>query len=1528
MAQWLSEMALELRLGAPTPLMSSSTTVAPGFTGLWMKVLGVSRSSLGTTVAPTSLVLRSFTPVGYTASPLAGTLSVQHRNGGHRMGMRFGKSVLSQNLRTGCDLALYLTLFRDSDLKSRGLPVPLTARPGIGALRDAGFEREDSIFRALDQGFGERLQGEPPARGSNRWKDRPLEEMLDVTADPPLLLVQPRYGVEDVRDSTLRTLGVAEADLDIMPRFENFIPDLVLVEAPRTELFELSASGERLPLVPGDERRVLSVVDVKHAAQANPSYEAEVVLYGVTLANWLLHRDLQSQYFVNADLSLWTGGGASQAFLQQALDDGVRDSLELLVAVRKELSPVNVPIYVQAVRRFFSEKLPAIIRRGNQDWQALDWYVGPACGSCDWLAHDGWISRSDRGKVKASPHHYCFLRARATDHLSRLPLATRGSCRVLRKEGHNTVADVAGTTGDERVYRQHTVLRAEKGVLPAAARAIATNETSTDPERTDGGLARYADLDIFISVNFDPGAGLLTGLGLRSRFTPYYPFGEREAEPKTRRLTDRWIVPAKSLDAERSVLLAFLQVVASIFEVASDTSPGRGGPHARKTRAQLLFWDRRQFEELCFALGRHLRAILYDRHQERLVKALFWIFPPEELQEVANVDQRRPSIVFVRDVARRLVRAPAVHALTLFGLVEHYQHEKIPCRLPDQFYREPLSDMIPRERIYELWQLSLGGGAGVVRWGGVVKTMSQLLGGLASTVDQQTRALSSLTGRLREDFREQLRARAPRIALTVPTWARGVAADAKLWIAWKQFEDVLGKVQKHNQYLADPDETEAAYEGLRLSRLVRRSTDDEWEYEVSPDSVNSKLRAPHQFLCLSVDAVPGFAALRVRDVVGAVPRHLVHLGSIPMHRIFSVTLSSLDRAGRRAVVRFNNFYGKVASEQRELRELVIAQLGDSGLGQVTLMEGLGSDVQTRRLVRVLRAIGNPPIAVAAPEAKAALGAEQRIARPGEDEPTPAAQVLWEADVLHSSEFRRRSAADGMACAARGRTGLNASQTEAVRQALWRTLTVIWGPPGTGKTLTCQALLHSLVSKAATVDLKRPYTVLVTGPTYRAVGETIGRLAHGLAEDPASVCRLYPVYSRYRDDRFPLPTDTGTHMEVFETFAEEANAHFRQMAVDFIEGSRVVIVAAVAHQCPRIAEELAKVERDGAEALREVFDFVVIDESSQMDMSIAVAPLALLKRCFQVVVVGDHLQMPPIFVGEPPVGAEHLIGSLQNYLIERFDEVVPVPLLENYRSHHDIVAYTRRLGYPTGLNAANRSTRLHLVRPLEDCMASLAEMGLAASDAWTTLLDPAKPIVAVTYPDGMAGQANGFEADCVAALAHLLRSSTSQHLAGRPGEVTHGPWDDETFWKQGLGIVTPHRAQRAQVVQTLLRTFPNCDPELIEGAVDTVERFQGSERHTIIISFGVGDPDVIRGEERFLLQLERTNVAISRAMAKCIVFLSDEVANHIPEDRRAAETAHALRGVVDEWCDRRITSLVRGSDYDPRGITVRWRDPAV
>lgn len=122
-------------------------------------------------------------------------------------------------------------------------------------------------------------------------------------------------------------------------------------------------------------------------------------------------------------------------------------------------------------------------------------------------------------------------------------------------------------------------------------------------------------------------------------------------------------------------------------------------------------------------------------------------------------------------------------------------------------------------------------------------------------------------------------------------------------------------------------------------------------------------------------------------------------------------------------------------------------------------------------------------------------------------------------------------------------------------------------------------------------------------------------------------------------------------------------------------------------------------------------------------------------------------------------------------------------------------------------------------------------------------------------------------------------------------------------------MTPHRAQRALVVRELRSIFPSDPPNLIDSAVDTVEKFQGGQRHTIVVTFGVGDADVIMGEEAFLMQLERTNVAISRAMAKCLVVMPMTLAGHVPQDKKAIETAHAIKDYVDEFCNQELVDQV-------------------
>jgi superfamily I DNA and/or RNA helicase len=122
---------------------------------------------------------------------------------------------------------------------------------------------------------------------------------------------------------------------------------------------------------------------------------------------------------------------------------------------------------------------------------------------------------------------------------------------------------------------------------------------------------------------------------------------------------------------------------------------------------------------------------------------------------------------------------------------------------------------------------------------------------------------------------------------------------------------------------------------------------------------------------------------------------------------------------------------------------------------------------------------------------------------------------------------------------------------------------------------------------------------------------------------------------------------------------------------------------------------------------------------------------------------------------------------------------------------------------------------------------------------------------------------------------------------------------------------------------LREIFPDHDPQMIDAAVDTVERFQGGQRDTIIISFGVGDPDLIAEEESFLLQLERTNVAISRARAKCILVISEDLAYHLPSDRETILTSKAVKTYVSDFCRQLLTFEVATGETTQRQLTLRW-----
>ena len=116
----------------------------------------------------------------------------------------------------------------------------------------------------------------------------------------------------------------------------------------------------------------------------------------------------------------------------------------------------------------------------------------------------------------------------------------------------------------------------------------------------------------------------------------------------------------------------------------------------------------------------------------------------------------------------------------------------------------------------------------------------------------------------------------------------------------------------------------------------------------------------------------------------------------------------------------------------------------------------------------------------------------------------------------------------------------------------------------------------------------------------------------------------------------------------------------------------------------------------------------------------------------------------------------------------------------------------------------------------------------------------------------------------------------------------------------VAVITPHRAQRSLLATRLAALTGPGGPV---GVIDTVERLQGGERPTVIVSGTVSDPTAVAENAGFVLNLNRANVAFSRVQDRLVVVCSRALLDHIPAEVEHYESAalwKALRDLCSEF----------------------------
>lgn len=1406
---------------------------------------------------------------------------------------RLGKSTLSMFLRTNCDRELFFSLYKSNrqvDLVASGMPAPLSARPNIELVTSAGVEFEAHELEMLLAEMGSaNVRCNHPKAG--KFDEVNLNLALAGVPTPAFVL-QPELDPTPFRAELLtKDFGLNATEEANVPELSGLRPDVIIVR-PRDSLqWEVLPSGKRKLLSGTDTRTALSVVDIKNTLEGNKSYAAEVVLYSIFLAKWLEKSRFASQFFVSDECFLWTHNEKSAL---AGLPAGATLA-QKTAALIQSLEKVEFAVIAPSVVKFFKEDIPRVIAlAGVSGWQATDFHVGPKCSNCDWLGFDRWLSSADKALLAANPTWYCRPGASSCDHLSQIPNVSRGARQVLEALGVTTVTALSTVPANAPALSAHSLLKRERSQLASKAQAILSNAPSTDLTAALSGLAKNVQLEIAISVNFDSAAGLLTGIGARS--TLFMPFG---STPPIRQLAD-FAAPVENQTSasEWDVLYAFLstleQSVVSAKRLLGDVAP----------RTQLYFWEHRQFQELCAAVGRHLPKVFAPVKRGAsgsLIQALAWLFPPEELVERDGAVS--PHIIFVGDLAQRVLRIPTPHAFTLLSTHEHYYLPSLAPRRLDAYFVDPMGNGIPRERIFEVWK-----NKGTIRRGATVVTKAQAQADYMQALKAHTLAIASIAARLRQDFKANLKGSVKQLMPTTFRGATGVAFDSKLWIQWADVEVATAKAERQVEFTLPAEALEASYKALVLETRLRPLAPERGVYRVRAESSEAKLDDAGEHFAVASVSHPGFP-LETPQSLGlpASPTYIkygrggkaVNTYMMPVYALLRARIHSFDRNVLEADVELlprSSLYSDVVSDLITGGYLPTA-------GGLFLMESMPYD-DSATTAAILRAVGTPRSSKGDPAAAKAMGL---AAAPGggTDPDVPAARVLWDAAGLAATRVRTPAAARSLASRARALVGgrLDSSQETAIEELCQQQLALVWGPPGTGKTSTLTAYLMAVIEEA--VAQRRPRKILLTGPNYRAVEVLIYKLLESLNLQPSIACQLFMVYSKSRPV-VPLPVAPRAHL-VADAISLGDGMGIASLQAAY-SSPAVSVFAISAHTIPGLVEAAT----GNAGTLVEAFDMAVIDESSQVPVTLSLRPLAALKANAELVVAGDPMQMPPVQSLAPPTGAEHLVGSIHSYLTTRF-AIAQQRLLVNYRSADHLVDFARTLGYDQRLRPDTPNRRLQLLK----APGTVAlPTGLPTSTAWGALLDPAKVVTTLLHDDPRSSQANAAEAKMVASLVWVLRECAAATLA--PNPATPVSFTDDDFIREGIGVVTPHKAQRALVLSELTKLFPAVSRELLQESVDTVERFQGGERHTVIVSFGVGDVDVIQGEEEFLLQMERANVAISRAMAKCIVIMPKSLAYHLPNDSKVAQTASALKSYVEEFCSNRAVFKMGAED-----VEVRW-----
>ena len=459
------------------------------------------------------------------------------------------KNLLALTFKYDCDRFLRFRLLTKQEREELELDDAQFKRPGIELVKDAGRRWEAEKYQDL-------VDSGPPGTVVHRIAPdvdesigrRPFEK-IEIVFDllreqtPPLAIIEGEFRVLPDITPGLRE-AIEEYGLDPV----RVRPDILWIRPGPT--------GVRLIGNPSPPPSFeIHIIDVKMAAEPSLRHFTEVTYYALALAAAIEAEGLSDRYGVSAEGFIWPGSHDANAFRNKVRDHRARGEADPVTrALLETLVAVPYEVYQVHVRQFFADRLLRVLAQAPLE---AAWHVAPKCQTCEFLG-------------------YCRTRASEQDHLCRIPWLNRGQARLLESRGIATTRQLAEAIRDNSPTWRASVasshqLRADAQALLARARALQTGETELVANRRTALFPAWSDLNIYLTVHFDPASGIAFALGARK---VYFPRGRNPGDPAIRDeqvfTVDR--VDNLNPDTERARLVEFIRLITGWLEEVSQAN--------------------------------------------------------------------------------------------------------------------------------------------------------------------------------------------------------------------------------------------------------------------------------------------------------------------------------------------------------------------------------------------------------------------------------------------------------------------------------------------------------------------------------------------------------------------------------------------------------------------------------------------------------------------------------------------------------------------------------------------------------------------------------------------------------------------------------------------------------------------------------------------------------------------------------------------------------------------------------------------